>query len=120
MATILIADDSASETALMTRVVKDLGHSAYAVTDGEQAVQAANKVKPDLILLDVVMPALDGFNTCRRLKKDPATNHIPVVMVTSKAGESDQFWAERKGASGYIVKPFDPQSLGEMIRRFVS
>jgi twitching motility two-component system response regulator PilH len=119
MPTILIADDSPSETALITKVVQDLGHSAYSVTDGEQAIEQAAKVKPDLILLDVVMPKVDGFNTCRKLKKNADTAHIPVIMVTSKNGESDQFWAERQGANGYVVKPFTPESLKTAIRQFI-
>ncbi len=119
MATILIADDSPSETALMTRVVQEMGHSTLAVTNGHECLEMAEKMKPDLILLDVVMPHLDGFSTCRKLKKNEATADIPVIMVTSKGGESDQFWGERQGASAYIVKPFDPVGLRDTISRFV-
>jgi twitching motility two-component system response regulator PilH len=103
----------------MTRVVQDLGHTAIPVTDGQHCIENASKIKPALILLDVVMPRLDGFNTCRKLKKDPATQNIPVVMVTSKDGESDQFWAERQGANGYITKPFNPAGLAALIQKFV-
>lgn len=119
MATILIADDSPSETALMTRVVQEMGHRTLAVTNGHECLEMAEKMKPDLILLDVVMPHLDGFSTCRKLKKNEATADIPVIMVTSKGGESDQFWGERQGASAYIVKPFDPVGLRDTISRFV-
>ena len=120
MPTILIADDSASETALITKVVQDLGHNSFAVTDGEQALEQAGKIKPDLILLDVVMPKVDGFNTCRKLKKNPETAGIPVIMVSSKNQESDQFWAERQGANGYVIKPFTPETLAGTIRKFLS
>jgi CheY-like chemotaxis protein len=120
MPVILIADDSPSETALITKVVQDLGHSAFSVTDGEQALDQVAKIKPDLILLDVVMPKVDGFNTCRKLKKNPDTANIPVVMVTSKSGESDQFWAERQGANGFVTKPFTPDGLARTIRQFLS
>lgn len=120
MATILIVDDSPSETALMTKVVQDLGHSAYSVTDGEQAITTAESLQPALVLLDVVMPKQDGFKTCRQLKKNESTSAIPVVMVTSKNGESDQFWGERQGANAYVTKPFNPVSLREVIQRFVS
>ncbi len=120
MATILIVDDIPSETALMTKVVQDMGHTAYAVADGESALDAAAKIQPALVLLDVVMPKQDGFKTCRFLKKNPETSPIPVVMVTSKDGESDQFWAERQGANGYVIKPFNPGSLAGVIRKFVA
>jgi twitching motility two-component system response regulator PilH len=119
MAHILIVDDNPSETALMAKVVKDLGHTYDAVTDGELGLQKAAAVHPDLILLDVVMPNLDGFNTCRKLKKVPETASIPVVIVSSKSGESDQFWAQRQGANGYVVKPFSAELLAEAIRSFV-
>ena len=119
MANILIADDSAAETALISRVVTDLGHRSFTVTNGNECLEKADQLRPDLILLDVVMPELDGFNTCRRLRKNPLTANIPVVMVTSKNGESDQFWAERQGASGYVTKPFDAAHLGATIQRFV-
>ena len=120
MATILIADDNASEIALMTRVVKDMGHQSLAVTNGQECLEMAEKMKPDLILLDNVMPRLDGFNTCRKLKATESTANIPVIIVTSKNAESDQFWGQRQGASAYLVKPFDPQGLRDAIERFLS
>lgn len=119
MATILIVDDSPSEAALMTKAIQELGHSAYHVTDGEQAVEAASRLQPAMVFLDVVMPKMDGFKACRSLKKTDATAQIPVVMVTSKNQESDQFWAERQGANGYITKPFSPQSITDAVRKWV-
>lgn len=119
MANILIADDSPSETALISRVVTDLGHRSFTANDGNECLEKADQLRPDLILLDVVMPNLDGFSTCRRLRKNPETAGIPVVMVTSKNGESDRFWAERQGANAYVTKPFDASHLGATIKRFV-
>ena len=119
MATILIADDTASEAALMSSVVQKLGHTAQTVTDGEACLATARTVKPALILLDVVMPKMDGFNTCRKLKKDPDLAHTPVIMVTSKNQDSDKFWAERQGANGFVVKPFTPDTLAAAIKTFL-
>jgi twitching motility two-component system response regulator PilH len=119
MANILIADDSATETALISRVVTDLGHRSFTASNGQECLEKADQSRPDLILLDVVMPTLDGFSTCRRLRKNPETATIPVVMVTSKNGDSDRFWAERQGANAYVTKPFDATYLGETIQRFV-
>lgn len=119
MATILIADDTPSEAALMARVVEELGHAAQTVADGESCLSTARKLKPALILLDVVMPKLDGYNTCRRLKKDPALAETPVIIVTSKNQESDKFWAEKQGANGYVTKPFTPETLADAIQAHV-
>ena len=119
MATILIADDTPSEAALMTSVVQKLGHNAQSVSDGETCIATARTLKPALILLDVVMPNMDGFNTCRKLKKDPELANTPVIMVTSKNQDSDRFWAERQGANGFVVKPFTPETLAAAIKVFL-
>jgi CheY-like chemotaxis protein len=116
MPTILIADDTPSEAALMASVVQQLGHTARLVSDGEECLATAKTLKPDLILLDVVMPKLDGFNTCRKLKKDPELAKTPVIMVTSKNQDSDKFWAEKQGANRFVAKPFTPDTLAEAIK----
>ena len=120
MATILIADDTLTEAALIESVVKQLGHTAIVVTDGEACLATARNHKPALILLDVVMPKMDGFKTCRSIKKDPALAGVPVVLVTSKSQESDRFWGERQGADHYVTKPFTPDTLGAAIRAFLN
>jgi len=116
MPTILIADDTPSEAALMASVVQSLGHVAQTVGDGETCIATAKTLKPALILLDVIMPKLDGFNTCRKLKKDPELANTPVIMVTTKDSESDRFWAEKQGAKGFVTKPFTPESLADAIK----
>lgn len=119
MPTILIADDTPSEAALMASVVQKLGHVAQTVGDGEACLATARTLKPALILLDVVMPKMDGFNTCRKLKKDPALASTPVIMVTSKNQDSDKFWAERQGANRFLSKPFSPDDLADAIKAFL-
>lgn len=119
MATILIADDTATETALMSGVVKQLGHHVITAVDGETCIAAAKANRPALILLDVVMPKMDGFNACRKLKKDPETANIPIVIISTKNQDSDKFWAERQGANLYITKPFSPSQLTEAVQAFV-
>ena len=119
MPTVLIVDDTPSEAALMSSVVQKLGHSSQTVNDGEACLSTAKALKPDLILLDVVMPKMDGFNTCRKIKKDPDLQGTRVIMVTSKSQESDRFWAERQGADGFVSKPFTPDSLANAIRKFL-
>lgn len=120
MATILIADDVRSEAVLISQLVSQLGHRYILAEDGEAALTMANQYQPDLVLLDIVMPKADGFDVCRKLKKGSTTNHIPVVMVSSKDQRSDKFWAERLGADDYVTKPFDPEVLADKIKKFLS
>lgn len=119
MANVLIVDDSPSEAALMQSVVQQAGHQAKTVGDGEACLEAVKAQKPALILLDVVLPKLDGFGTCRKLKKDPDTAGIPIIIVTSKKQESDKFWAKRQGADLFLSKPFAPDALKDAIKQFL-
>jgi twitching motility two-component system response regulator PilH len=116
MATILVIDDTPSEAALISTVVQKLGHNVQCANDGESGIATARSIRPALILLDVVMPNMDGFNTCRKIRKDPDLAKTPVVMVTSKNQDSDRFWAEKQGANGYVTKPFTPDSLANAIK----
>ena len=115
MATILIIDDLATEVQVMQSTVTKLGHRSLVANDGETGQNMAISEKPDLILLDVVLPKQDGFNTCRNLKKNEATKDIPVIPVTSKNRESDKFWGLRQGAVAYLVKPFNPDDLKSLV-----
>ncbi len=119
MKTVLIIDDMQTDRELMGRVVTSCGHHPEYATDGADALAAAKNCKPAMILMDVVMPKLDGYGACRQLKKDPETAAIPVVLVTTKNTESDRFWGKRQGADDHVGKPFDAASLTEMIRRYV-
>ncbi|MFC4728546.1 twitching motility response regulator PilH [Coralloluteibacterium thermophilus] len=115
MARILIVDDSPSQLAGMKRIVEKLGHEALSAEDGAAGVEVAKRELPDLILMDVVMPNLNGFQATRSVAKDPATAHIPVVLVTTKDQETDKVWGMRQGAKAYITKPFNEAQLTEVI-----
>jgi len=116
MARILIVDDSPSQLLSMKRIVEKLGHEAITAEDGAGGVEAAKSQKPDLILMDVVMPNLNGFQATRAIAKDPETGHIPIILVTTKDQETDKVWGMRQGAKAYITKPFTEAQLGEAIR----
>ncbi len=118
MAKVLIVDDIRSELLLIANVLRANGYDCIEASDGSQAYALAKAEKPDLILMDVVMPGQDGFATCRQLKRDPSTKEIPVVMVTSKGGDSDRFWGQKQGAAEYLTKPFSPDALLAAVRRF--
>ncbi len=118
MSTVLVIDDVQTERLLFGGVVEQLGHQAEYAADGTAGFDRAKALKPALILLDVVMPGQDGFATCRKLKKDPETAKIPVVLITSKNQDSDKFWGQKQGCDAYLTKPVDPKTLSEAIKRF--
>jgi twitching motility two-component system response regulator PilH len=117
--TVLIVDDLKTDRDLIGKVVTSVGHHPEYAADGEEAIQKARSLKPALVLLDVVMPKQDGFATCRKLKKDPDTADIPVVMVTSKNTDTDRFWAEKQGAADLIAKPFTPEALSSTLKKYL-
>ena len=119
MARILIVDDSPSQLMGMKRIVEKLGHEALTAEDGAAGVEAAKAQKPDLILMDVVMPNLNGFQATRSITREPSTKHIPIVLVTTKDQDTDRVWGMRQGAKAYITKPFSESELADMIQQML-
>ncbi len=120
MARILIVDDSPSQLLGIQRIVEKLGHETLTATDGAAGVEAAKAALPDLVLMDVVMPNLNGFQATRTLRREPSTQHIPVILVTTKDQDTDRMWGMRQGARAYITKPFSEDELSEVIERVFS
>ncbi|MFO7831385.1 MAG: response regulator [Desulfuromonadaceae bacterium] len=119
MAKILIADDSITELAFLLDIFKGTGHEIVSVVDGVQAEEKAKAERFDLIILDVIMPNKNGFQVCRSLKRDPDLKDIPIIITTSKAGESDKFWGKKQGADEYIVKPYEPMDILLAVKKYV-
>jgi len=117
MARILIVDDSPSQLLGIQRIVEKLGHQILTATDGAAGVETAKAELPDLVLMDVVMPNLNGFQATRTLARDEATRHIPVILVTTKDQDTDRMWGMRQGAKAYITKPFTEDELSEVLER---
>ena len=115
MARILIVDDSPSQLMGIRRIVEKLGHEALTAEDGAAGVEAAKRELPDLILMDVVMPNLNGFQATRSISREPTPKHIPVILVTTKDQETDRMWGMRQGARAYLTKPFSEEELSEVI-----
>lgn len=111
MSKILIVDDSPTETHILTKMLDKNGYQVVTAESGEAGVEEAKKELPDLVLMDVVMPGLNGFQATRQLKKEPTTAHIPVVIVTTKDQETDKIWGMRQGAKDYLTKPVQEDSL---------
>ena len=117
MQTILIVDDVQTSRELIGKIVTAAGHRPEYATDGDEAVERAMELRPALIFMDVVMPSMNGFQACRKLKQEPVTSKIPVVLVTSKNAESDKFWGQQQGANAHVVKPFKGDELLAAVKR---
>lgn len=117
---VLLAEDE-PDIQLITRLaLEDAGCSVVAVGDGQQAIAAAQAEPFDVVLLDVMMPRVDGFTACARLQADPRTRHLPVIFLTAKSQEIEVQHGLAIGARGYIVKPFDVFNLAVMINTILA
>lgn len=114
---ILIVDDEKDLVQTLKTLFETKGYIVIAAYDGKEALQKTQKEMPDLILLDVLMPHLNGYQVCRKLKKDNQYKHIPIVMSTAKAQESDHFWGIESGADDYVTKPFDLEKLLSVVEK---
>lgn len=119
MARILIVDDSPTQLLGLKRIVEKLGHVATTAEDGAAGVDIAKRDIPDLILMDVVMPNLNGFQATRTLAREPTTSHIPIILVTTKGQETDKVWGMRQGAKAYVTKPIDEKELAQAIKNLL-
>ena len=119
MARILIVDDSPTQTLSLAKILKKHGHDVMTAKDGAEGVEVAKAELPDLVLMDVVMPRVNGFQATRQITKNPTTNHIPVIIVTTKDQETDKIWGERQGAKGYVIKPVEEATLMGTITPFL-
>ena len=120
MTRVLIVDDSPTETYKMTDMLSRNGYEVLAAESGEEGVALAKKELPDLVLMDIVMPGLNGFQATRQLTKNASTADIPVIIVTTKDQETDRMWGKRQGAKGYLTKPVDESVLIKTIKDALS
>lgn len=114
---VLVADDSPTERHALSEILRRAGYEVNTCDSGEEAVAQSKVLLPDLILMDVVMPGLNGFQATRVIARDDATKHIPVIICTTKSQETDKIWGLRQGARDYIVKPIDANDLLDKIAR---
>ncbi|HET8899793.1 MAG TPA: response regulator [Rhodanobacteraceae bacterium] len=111
MAHIIIVDDSPTDVRVLTTLLEKAGHKISSAGNAEDGVALVRREKPDLVLMDVIMPGTNGFQATRTLSKDPATTAIPVVIVTTKSMETDRVWGMRQGAKDFLTKPVSEQDL---------
>ena len=108
---ILIVDDSPTDRQFFMETLSKHGYQVVTAENGDEAIIKSKSEKPDLILMDVVMPGTNGFQATRAITRDEATKHIPVILCTSKSHETDRLWGMRQGATSYVVKPVDESDL---------
>ncbi len=111
MSVVLIIDDSPTELHQFQNILEQNGFETLVADSGEEGIRQAQAARPDLILMDVVMPGMNGFQATRKLTKDPRTSSIPVIMITTKDQETDKIWGMRQGAVEYLVKPVEEKQL---------
>ena len=116
MAKVLLVDDSATEIKLFSDMLEKMGHDVIVAENGRDGVDMAKAEQPDIVLMDIVMPDMNGFQATRQISRDDSTSHIPVIIVSSKDQETDKVWGERQGAKGYITKPVDTNELMEVMQ----
>jgi DNA-binding response OmpR family regulator len=116
---LLLVEDDPDQRRLLERTLAAAGWRVFTAPDGEAGVAAARSQRPDLIVLDVMMPRLNGFQACRQLRADPETREIPIIMTTAKDQPADEFWGREVGADEYLVKPLDIRHLIAVATRLV-
>ena len=108
---IMVVDDSPTELKLMSEPFLTKGYELITATDGDEALKKIELEQPSLVVLDVIMPKLNGFKVCRQIKTTDAMKNIKVILLTSKSQESDKFWGKKQGADAYMTKPFSGEDL---------
>lgn len=117
--TILVVDDSPTDLRFVTNALETRGYQFTVASDGEEALKKAQQHKPDLIVLDVLLPKKNGFQVCRQIKTAPETKHIKVVVLSAKTQEADRYWGLKQGADEYLTKPVRPEELLGTIARLL-
>lgn len=120
MAHVLIVDDSPTETFKLREMLEKNGYSVLEATNGADGVAMARSEQPSLVLMDVVMPGLNGFQATRQLTRSADTAHIPIIIVTTKDQETDRVWGKRQGARDYLTKPVDEKVLLDTVARWLT
>lgn len=119
MAIILVIDDSPTEAQTVTKILEKHGYTVHWANNAAKGIEMAVSVLPNLILMDVVMPGMNGFQATRKISRGQDTKHIPIIMLTTKDQETDKIWGIRQGAKDYVVKPAGEKELIEKIAALI-
>jgi len=119
MLKVMVVEDSLAQRKAIANFLKSGGVVAIEAKNGIEALSLLEAQKPHIILLDAIMPGMNGYELCRRLKSNPTTQHTPIIMCTGQDNASDRYWAMKQGADAYLVKPFRPAELIELLKQFL-
>ena len=119
MSKVLVVEDSPPQREMISELLAETGFEVTVATDGVEAMEQLQQSTPDVVVLDIVMPRMNGYEVCRQIKADHRTQSIPVVICTSKGEEFDRYWGMKQGADAYITKPFDPKELVGTIKQLL-
>jgi len=119
MSRVLVVEDSVTQREMITDLLKGSGLDVTVASDGVEALEQIEDHSPDLVVLDIVMPRMNGYEVCRQIKANPKTQNIPVVMCSSKGEEFDRYWGMKQGADAYIAKPFQPTELVGTVKQLL-
>lgn len=119
MATILVIDDSLTEREYLKEILESTGFQVLTAINGEQALNTLKTNQPDIIFLDIVMPQMNGYEVCRKIKENPKTKSVPIIICSAKSEEFDRYWGMKQGADAYITKPFRPKELLQTMKTLI-
>ncbi|ATS19172.1 response regulator [Synechococcus sp. PCC 6717] len=119
MSKVLVVEDSPPQREMISELLAKTGFEVTIASDGVEAIEQLQNFTPDLVVLDIVMPRMNGYEVCRQIKADPRTQTVPVVICSSKGEEFDRYWGMKQGADAYITKPFDPKELIGTIKQLL-
>ena len=119
MSNVLVVEDSQTQREMISDLLRTSGLTVIVAEDGVEALKEIRAKAPDLVVLDIVMPRINGYEICRRLKSDPKTKNVLVVMCSSKGEEFDRYWGMKQGADAYIAKPFQPTELVGTVKQLL-
>jgi twitching motility two-component system response regulator PilH len=119
MAKVLVVDDSEMVLEIISGQLSGQGIQVMKARDGEEAVERIKEATPDVVVTDVVMPKMNGYELCRWIKSNEATKNVPVIMCTTKSEEFDKYWGVKQGADAYVTKPYHPPELIKTIKQFL-
>jgi twitching motility two-component system response regulator PilH len=116
MSTILVVDDDLTQQLIVFKILKNIGLNVIFADDGQEALELAQRYCPNLIILDIILPKMNGYEVCRRIKSDKKTQKLAVIMCSNKTEACDRYWGIKQGADAYISKPCHPQELIKTVK----
>lgn len=119
MSTALVVEDSLTDMQILTSCLRQGGFNVLTASSGEEALTKISNHKPDIIILDVVLPGCSGFDVCREIKDAASTSNIPIVICSTKGGEMDKFWGMKQGADAYLAKPIDQEEFVSTVKGLI-